>query len=162
MVSKTTFKIKLKDLVDVSKLDTSQKSIIKKEIGEFIIDKILLDVAKAKSPVTGEGWDSLSKEYRKEKVKKGSSGRANLELSGDMLDALKMKEYNRGIEVGIFDYDQAQKSDNHNKFSAKSRRTGVPERQFIPRKGQMLKEKIMKDTVKLAKNLVKDAIKDDE
>lgn len=166
MVSKTTFKIKLKDLVGnkaLSEVTTVGKLNIKKELSEFIIDKILDDTSNQRSAVTGQqwkqlGWNKGSVAYKKEKSKVASSN-ANLELTGEMLDALKGEIYRDGVEIGIFNEEQAQKSDNHNKFSAKSKKTGLPQRQFLPRKNEQLRSGILKDVIRLAKSLVDSAPK---
>jgi len=70
-----------------------------------------------------------------------------MELHGDMLDALKYKTKGGVVEVGIFDDDQAQKADNHNKFSSASKTTAVPKRQFIPNEeeGQTFKRDIISE-----------------
>ena len=65
-----------------------------------------------------------------------------MKLEGDMLSALEARPYRDGVEVGVFDEDEAKKADNHNKFSAKSKRTPVPERNFIPRKDKNFKKDI--------------------
>ena len=55
-----------------------------------------------------------------------SSAVANMELTGDMLDALVAVDHSRGIEVGFFDSDQAIKAFNHNTGDT------VPTRKSIP------------------------------
>jgi hypothetical protein len=155
MVSKTTYKLRLNELIDTSGLDTAQKEEIKEEIAEYIYDSILKDTSEQKSAVTGKKFKALSKDYKKIKSKI-ALGVANLELTGDMLNALEYKTYRDGIEIGIFDPDEAQKSDNHNKFSAKSRKTKVPERQFIPRQGETFRAGIIKEVTLLAEELKDD------
>lgn len=96
----------------------------------------------------GERWkNSLSKKYKKYKANFSSDLTANMELHGDMLDALKYKTKGGVVEVGIFDYDQAQKADNHNKFSSASKTTALPKRQFIPNEeeGQTFKRDIIQE-----------------
>ena len=158
MVSKTTFKIRLDALADpddLRELSSSDKDAIKQEIAEFAIDKILEDVSKSKSPVDNSKFKALNKDYKKEKSKIAMPV-PNLELHGDMLDALSSEPYRAGVEVGIFDYDQAQKSDNHNKFSAKSKRTKVPQRQFIPKKGEQLRPGIMRQLKTVARQMIEE------
>lgn len=127
MVSKVTYKLNLKDLTD-KKIDDDTKE----EVGNYLVEQILKDVSKQLSPVSGDRWQGLSEKYKKIKAKTSGSSKANLELFGDMLDSLEFKKTRSGIEIGIFDYEQAQKADNHNKFSNASLKTPLPKRQFIP------------------------------
>jgi hypothetical protein len=156
MVVKTTWKLRLDSIVDTSEATKATKDEIKEEIGEFLVDRMLEDISKQKSPVDNRKFDKLSKPYATFKRKSGRRGVPNLELEGLMLDALEHKPYRDGVEVGIFeeDQEQVQKSDNHNKFSAKSKGTGVPERQFIPRKKQKMRPGIMREVKKIAKDIL--------
>lgn len=113
----------------------SDREKLKSEIGNYLVEKTLQDVGSQRSPVTGREFKSLTKKY-KDKKKKVASPVPNLELKGDMLDAFKYKKTSSGIEIGIFNTKQAQKADNHNKFSAKSLKTPLPARKFIPKKGR--------------------------
>ena len=80
---------------------TKDKKMLKKEIGNYLIEQTLQDVGSQKSPVTGRQFKQLSKNYRDFKKSKAAP-LANLELTGDMLDAFKFKEKRSGIEIGIF------------------------------------------------------------
>lgn len=89
----------------------------------------MLRVSDGKSPIKGTPtWKSLNRTYAKNE--KGGNATPNLELDGDLLDAL---EYKKGlgntIEVGIFDGSQTGKADGHNNHTGSSR---LPERRFIP------------------------------
>lgn len=112
-----------------------ERERVKKEIGNYIIEKTLDDVGDQKSPVTGRTFKALSKKYKEFKKSKASPV-PNLELTGKMLDSFKFKKTTSGIEIGIFNNKEAQKADNHNKFSSKSLRTKVPPRKFIPKNGR--------------------------
>lgn len=112
-----------------------ERERVKKEIGNYIIEKTLDDVGDQKSPVTGRTFKALSKKYKDFKKSKASPV-PNLELTGKMLDSFKFKKTPSGIEIGIFSNKEAQKADNHNKFSSKSLRTKVPPRKFIPKNGR--------------------------
>lgn len=96
------------------------------------MEQILLSVAARKSPVTGDSFDPLSKEYKAKKTGEGLAGVPNLELSGDMLDALDFRVTSDGIEIGVFGED-APKADGHNNLSGKSL---LPTRRFIPEEGE--------------------------
>lgn len=127
----------------IIKLDLSQikgraeKAIVKKEIGDFIINEILLSVSNGKSPVAGfnKPFKKLNSKYAKEH--KGNNRTANLELEGDMLDALISKnKAGDKIEIGIFAKKQQGKADGHNNLSGES---NLPTRRFIPDENENFK-----------------------
>lgn len=131
----------------LKKISRSDRRDALEEVGEYIIQSILEHVGDAKSPVEGGIYKrSLDDEYKDEKKKVSSNLTANMEASGEMLDSLEYKVDTSGvIEFGYFDKDQAQKADNHNKFSPESKKTKLPPRQHIPRKNENLKRDIMKE-----------------
>lgn len=109
-------------------------------IGEFLVDEINASLASAQSPVSGESFPSLSKDYAKEKRKAGFRGVPDLERSGSMKDALEFRETKNGIEIGFFgDRTNAPKADGHNNFSGDSE---LPQRRFLPAEGQKFKRAI--------------------
>lgn len=119
---------KLIDL-DMTDIPREQRTAVKKEVGDFIVEEILEAVSQGKSPVGGLGkFKELKKEYAD--AEKGGNRTPNLELLGDMLDSLTFEDAGNGIEVGIFDSDEVPKADGHNNFSGKST---LPLRRFIPR-----------------------------
>ena len=136
MVSKVTKRLNLRGYEGFTDLTPAQKAEVKSEVADFVKESILDYVGEAKSPVNGRAFKGLSKDYKKVKGKLSSSRIANLELTGDMLDSLDYQIYRDGVEVGIFDSQEALKADNHNKFSSASKRTALPKRQFIPNKGE--------------------------
>lgn len=128
-VSKVTFELP----IPTNSIPKNRVSDLKNTVGTFLIEKILEDVSSKRSPVLGgEYKKTLSTNYAKKKEQIVGSKEANLELFGDMLDSLTFKNTRDGIEIGIFNKKQAQKADNHNKFSPESKGTKVPKRQFIP------------------------------
>lgn len=137
----------------MAKIQDKQEAI--NEVGNFLVEKILEDVSQQKSPVQGEPsrWRSLSKKYRKEKGKVASPI-ANMELTGAMLDQLEFRPGARSLEIGIFDTTQAQKADNHNKFSAASKKTPVPPRKFIPNKKE--KKTFKRDIINQVDNILEE------
>ena len=120
-------------------IEPSQRTIAKNEIGELIIREILNYVQDGNSPVQGKGsFKKLSDKYAK--LEKGGDKNPNLELNGDMLDALTYETRSgSAIEFGIFDKTQAPKADGHNNFSGDSK---LPLRRFIPDEGENLKRDI--------------------
>ena len=134
MVSKITKRLNLR--TSLKKVDSSKRDDVKQQIGNHLLKRIGEYLDDQKSPVTGGKFKPLKKNYREYKKKQGKGGDANLYFDGDMQAQLNFEVYRDGIEIGIFDEDEAQKADNHNKNSAKSRKTAVPQRQFIPYDGK--------------------------
>lgn len=160
MSSKISFVIKLEDIVPVEELNEltdSAKREVSAEVGEFVVDKILEDTSNQRSSVTGQRWKGLSKEYKKTKSKIASSS-ANLELHGDMLDALKVRPKSDKIEIGIFTKLQAQKADGHTHHGVFGV-SKLPTRKFMPLNNGKLRPGIMKDVILAAKQIVEDAPK---
>jgi hypothetical protein len=132
---RTTAKIDL----GLTGLPQSLKKKIQDDVGEFLVEQVLLSVGEAKSPVSGESFRALSKEYKQKKIDLGGTGAPNMELNGDMLDSLTYKKTGNGIELGFFD-EQAWKADGHLKFSGEENNT--PKRRFLPAQGQKFKSAI--------------------
>lgn len=113
----------------------------KDDIADFVLTEVLSACADGRSPVSGGAWKrSLSKEYRERKEKMSGAGYANMELTGDMLDALEVVE-KRGNKLSLqIDGREGDKADGHNNFSGDS---DLPPRQFIPKKGETFKRDII-------------------
>lgn len=113
------------------KVPAEKKAEALDEVQKFIREKALTFIGEGKSPVQGGAWKrTLSPEYKKEKAKKSSADFANMELEGDMLDALEVKALNsERLSYGFFDEEQAAKADGHNNFSGKSK---LPLRESVP------------------------------
>lgn len=115
--------------LDDSGLTKKQKKEILDDIADLVLTSVLDFVGSSKSPVTGDRFAPLSKEYA---VKEhGGNRKSHLELSGDMLDSIKVKNAGEELVLTVAK-DQMPKADNHNKFTPESKKTGVPPRKFIP------------------------------
>lgn len=114
---------------------------IKKEICDFVTEEVLDYVASGKSPISGGKWKrGLSREYAKRKAEMSSALFANMELTGDMLDALECVQTRSGkLELRIKG-KEAAKADGHNNHSGRSK---LPPREFIPKEGQAFKRDII-------------------
>jgi hypothetical protein len=123
-------------------MDPDVADAIKEEVGTFLVESVLSAVAEAKTPVSGESWPILSKDYKEHKSEEGSGTVANMSLNGEMLDSLTFEKTSSGIELGFFD-DQAWKADGHLKFSGAE--GTAPKRRFLPAKGESFKEGIEKE-----------------
>lgn len=143
---------------DVS-LDSDTKDQIRKDVGDFLIEKITEYASVQESPISGGKWKaSLSKDYAKKKEELIGNSDANLELTGDMLSALTWDETKNGIMIGLIG-EQAGKADGHNNFSGESK---IPTRQFLPDVGDEFKfqddiDKIIAEAI--ADNIPKEAFK---
>ncbi len=140
--SRTTAKIDL----GLSGLPSNVKTDIQERVGEYLVEQILINVGNAQTPVQGESWPALSKEYKDRKIELGGVGKPNMELDGGMLDSLTFRKTNEGIEIGFFD-DQAWKADGHLKFSGEE--SNLPKRRFIPGEGQNFKTDIAKEVKRI-------------
>lgn len=109
------------------------------------MEQILTNVAKRRSPITGEAFEPLSDKYKTEKKADGLSGVPNLERSGDMLDALDFRLTSDGIELGVYG-DAALRADGHNNLSGES---DLPLRQFLPNEGEDFTGEIMDQVDKI-------------
>ena len=68
--------------------DAGLKRRALEDAADFVKQEVLQYVSESKSPVSGGSWKrSLSKEYRKLKTSEGGSSVADMQLTGDMLDA---------------------------------------------------------------------------
>lgn len=141
-------------LSDLERVPDDIKAKIKQDVGDFLVESILTAVSKAKSPVAGESWPALSKEYKAKKEDEGAAPKANMEEHGDMLNSLTFRETPNGIEIGFFD-DQAWKADGHLKFSGKENHT--PKRRFIPAEGQNFTADIQVEIDKIIADNLADA-----
>lgn len=137
-------------------LDLDQETELLDMIAEFIKEQVLLDVGEARSPITGQKFTTLqSKEYKAKKKREGLPPIPNMEENGDLLDALDTIVIDNKIRLTVSE-DQQQKADNHNKFSAKSKKTPVPERRFIPnaKEGDTFRPAITKEIQKMIDDFV--------
>lgn len=103
----------------------------KEAVGDFLIQETMDRLASGKSPVKGERFKQLSKDYAIKQ--KGGDRTPNLYLEGDMQEALGYKVTKDGLVFGIQDESQRDKADGHNNFSGKS---ALPRRRFIPGEDQ--------------------------
>lgn len=77
-----------------------------------------------------------------------------MELEGDMLDSLKVKPTDEGVEIGFFNRESA-KADGHNKFSGRTNKT--PRRRFLPAQGQSFTPDIRSEIKKIALDAIGDS-----
>lgn len=110
------------------------------EVASYVRDSVLSFVGEGKSPVKGGHWKkSLSPDYKHEKKEFSSVLFANMEESGDMLDALETVVAGNGRVSLEIDGKEGDKADGHNNFSGKSK---LPLREFIPKPKQTFRDEI--------------------
>jgi hypothetical protein len=148
--SKTTTKIDL----GIEDLPAGVRESIATEVGEYVVEQVLLSLGDADSPVSGERFPALSKKYKELKQAAGRSGSPDLEFSGDLKDSLTYRPYDGGVEVGWWG-DQADKADGHLKFSGRTNHT--PKRRALPAEGQSFKRDITKGVEGIVLDLSGDA-----
>lgn len=145
---RTGLKIKNKDRRDRAR----------QEIADFIKEQILIKVGGGASPVKNGKWTrQLTASYLREKLEETGISFSNLELSGEMLDALESRlEGDRKVAVGISG-DQAGKADGNNRGTyGRSGGTRSRRREFIPRSGQTFDDVIMAGIERIITNHMTD------
>lgn len=134
----------------------TNKRAVKREIGDFVVNETLRFVEQGNSPVSGvRKFKRLSEKYADQK--KGGDRNPNLELMGDMLDALTYKQRADGLEIGVFG-KEASKAKGHNTgFAEHPVLDGkVPKRQFIPSEGEGYKQRIERGIKQIIKENSRD------
>ncbi len=151
--SRTTSEIDLFDEVEIR--DPEARAKAKRDVGEYLLEAIQQAVGGQESPVSGEGkFKKLSKEYAARKMDEVGNKDPNLELYGDMLNALNFRETSSGIELGYFG-KEAPKADGHNNFSGESK---IPQRRHLPDTGQGFTTDIEDNVRQIIANAVADTV----
>jgi hypothetical protein len=88
-----------------------EKKELLDEIGNYLVTTMLDFIGEGKSPVTGKPFVKLTKNYATKE--KGGDKTPNMDLNGDMLDALEFKVKKGVLEIGWFDDEQAPKAYGH-------------------------------------------------
>jgi hypothetical protein len=141
-LDETSFEFEVPRIDDIPE---SERESALEEIAQFIRDSILDYVGEGKSPIAGGTYKGkLSKVYAD--LEKGGDTLANLDLNGDMLDALEYRIEDDRVIIGIFKADQAIKSYAHNTgYEGHPTLEGKGYvREFIPKDDQMLKAEIIR------------------
>ena len=117
--------------------DSSVRDSILENVAEFVRDSILDHAGDAKSPVKNGPWKkSLTPAYKDIKAEESSSKKANLELSGELLDAVDFRIDGNNIIEGVFDGNVGKAEGNN--IGSYGRRSGNKSkaRRFIPLRGE--------------------------
>lgn len=116
-------------------LPASKKEEAKAEIADFVKEQVLSKIGEGESPVQGGPWKKkLSKEYKSVKSEQSSSGFANLELTGDLLDSLEVVTKRGGTLSLEVKGSEAGKADGNNRgtYGQSDRTDNSKARRFIP------------------------------
>lgn len=115
-------------------------------VADFLKESALSEIGAGRSPVQGGPWKkSLTPEYKERKKEESSSVTANLELSGDLLDALDVKARSMsklfyGVEGSK---ELAGKAEGNNIGSYGRNPDEGKARRFIPEEGETFKPSII-------------------
>lgn len=134
--------------LDLSNVPRHLHKTVKDEVGEYLVNQVLRDVERGFSPVAGEGqFEKLSKSYAENE--KGGRTVANLQLEGDLKEAIRFKRTTDGIEFGNFLKSQHDKADGHNQHSDKAKQwakeKNFPKRRYIPDDDQKFRPAIERE-----------------
>lgn len=152
MVDKIAYRFDPFELAGVEPPKTG-KAQAKRDICNLVLEEVLSHVGEGKSPVAGGKWRrSLSKEYKARKAQFSSSLFANMELTGDMLDALECVVVGKDLELRIKG-KEADKADGHNNHTGRS---SLPAREFIPKTDQTFRKSIRDGIKQIAMEYIED------
>jgi len=147
----------LLDLNDygLEEVPPTKRREVKEEVRIILEEEIFNDIADGKSPVKGEGrFQRLDKDYAKDE--KGGVRTANLELEGDLLSDLQIKNA-QGSKLFIgHKGKEVPKSDGHNQMSDKAkswaRKSKMPKRRYIPADDQLFVKSITDNIRRIIKS----------
>lgn len=128
----------------IKKRDVKNKSSALRKVAEFVKVEVLKRVGDGSSPVKEGKWvRDLRPGYKKRKGKISGVTFSNLELEGELLDALEVKKVSENRLSLQVEGSQAGKADGNNRGTyGKGGGTRSRRREFIPRSGQTLDDDI--------------------
>lgn len=129
-----------------------------REIADYVKTEMLQYYGDGSSPASGGKWKrALSPAY--EKIKEDISGvdYANMELYGDMLDAMEVKISGGKIRVGWFTGSEAAKAYGHQTgFEGHPTIKKGPVRQLVPNEGGKFKSDIVRGMREIAEAFIEE------
>lgn len=126
------------------KVPMSRRDDALEAVANYLLEESLMEIGSGKSPVSGGPWKrTYSPEYKERKKQESSVRIPNLELSGDLLDALKAEPVSSNrIFYGV-EGDQAGKAEGNNIGSYGRDPDESNARRFIPVDGETFKPSIV-------------------
>lgn len=134
-------------------VDPEKKEEAQEAIQNYVKEQVLSHIGEGKSPIQGGHWKrQLSQEYLKIKAKQSGSKIANLELTGELLDALEVSAVNsEKLALSVVDSSQRDKAEGNQLGSYGREPNKANSREFIPQDGQNFRKEIiqgMKDILR--------------
>ena len=132
---------------------------VKAEIAKYVYDEMLDHIGSGKSPVQGGPWKrELSAAYKKIKSKESSAGFANLELTGELLDSLKVEFVGDRLDIyveGGSDLIGKAEGNNIGSYGKRSANRSKA-RRFLPLSRERLNDEIRNGIKDIAKEFMSD------
>lgn len=122
------------------------------EVASYLHEELLNFIGDGKSPVAGGVWKKkLTTGYEKLKAEESGAGFANLELTGELLDSIRVEAKGAKIVIDL-DRDQYDKAEGHitGQYGAGKMKKDY-RRQFIPQGNEELKRGIMANVKRILK-----------
>ncbi len=127
----------------------ADKSAMLDEAASFLREAVIESMDSQNSPVAGHGaFRKLSKDYAAKKRKMGGAPVPDLELSGDLKQAIKVFATGNRLTIEVTG-DQGGKADGHCNHSGASE---LPLRRFIPDSDETFKRPILQGLARIIKN----------
>ncbi len=103
------------------------------EVASFVKEQILSNTGEGKTSVKGGRWVyGLKEPYKTKKGEESSADFANLELTGDMLDALEVNAKGKRVRIEITGSENQGKAEGHLTGIYGSGKQKPRPRQFMP------------------------------
>jgi len=122
------------------------------EVASYLEEELLNYIGEAKSPVSGGVWRrGLTSEYKKNKAEESSSDFSNLELTGELLDSLRVKPSASSVTIDL-GKDQYGKAEGHitGQYGDGKMKKDY-RRQFVPQGSENLKREIVSNIKRILK-----------
>ena len=116
-----------------------------KDVKDYVKEQVLSYIGDGKSPVANGHWKrTLSPAYKKQKSQTSSATFANLELDGELLDAINTKASKDKIVLEVAGGKDVQAKAEGNQIGSYGREPNKSNsREFIPTNGRTLNQSIM-------------------
>jgi hypothetical protein len=148
-ISQNEIKVEIDLSNELVGLSSSDRKQIKELVGAIAYDSIINDSSRGMSSVTGKKWQGLSDKYKAAKKSRTGRSGADLDLDGDMLGNLRVRNTIKGVLLKVNpgkESIETKKAFNHITGDT------LPPRQFLPMKGQDFRPGIMREI----RNIIKE------
>lgn len=131
----------------------------KREIADYVLEQLLDHIGDARSPVEGGPWKAdLTPEYAERKSEESSAVFANLELTGELLDSLKVKNDGKNLKITVEGGSRLRgKAEGNNIGSyGKGRGNRSKARRFVPLRSEKLNREIRDGIKEIAREFLQE------